>query len=369
MPKLMPKLSDEIKNEIIKQYRENIPVNDIICNLKIGRATYYKIIKEFKQEEKSVINTTLQSIENSTEKSTQTPNLNTSSDEAIESNQDEVEKVEQTVFDINEFKRELNEVEDNHYAEQPDDIKEEEIHISTAKELVSLPEVLKPNRRTLPLPLGGLEKKSKEFFPLPTEKSVLSNISFAKRKGANNTIDKSNILDTIKNVNSGGSIEELKEKRSVIIIIRQYCNTFPEQLKNIIGIKKSDFDKKLFNMNIDQLNLILENIRVEMNLNRNAELFNTGVSVGLKGLETISKYSGYDVEGLEKELMNDRDFLLDLQIIQAEIDMSKYINPKSSAFLKVVRRMYMLNQQNEVKKQLDNVLNDPNKLNEIKNLK
>ena len=106
-----------------------------------------------------------------------------------------------------------------------------------------------------------------------------------------------------------------------------------------------------------------------MNLNRNAELFNTGVSVGLKGLETISKYSGYDVEGLEKELMNDRDFLLDLQIIQAEIDMSKYINPKSSAFLKVVRRMYMLNQQNEVKKQLDNVLNDPNKLNEIKNLK
>ena len=105
-----------------------------------------------------------------------------------------------------------------------------------------------------------------------------------------------------------------------------------------------------------------------MNLSRNLELFNNGVSVGLKGIETISKYSGYDVDGLEKELMSDPNFIMDLKIIQAEIDISKWINPRSSAFLKVIRKMYMLNQQNEIKKQLDNVLNDPNKLNEIKNL-
>jgi hypothetical protein len=41
--------------------------------------------------------------------------------------------------------------------------------------------------------------------------------------------------------------------------------------------------------------------------------------------------------------MNDQDFLLDLQIISCELDLSKYLNPKSSAFLKVVRKMVVLN--------------------------
>ena len=34
--------------------------------------------------------------------------------------------------------------------------------------------------------------------------------------------------------------------------------------------------------------------------------------MGIKAIETISNYSGYDVSGLENELMNDPDFLLDL---------------------------------------------------------
>ena len=346
----MPKLSDETKNEIIKQYQENMSVNDIIKNLKIGRATYYKVIKEYK-DEKSVINTSKQSMDNSTEKSTQTKkNLNTSTDEASESNQEEetvIDKEEETVFDINEFKKELNNVHESHYAEKELN-NVHESHYAEKEEDIKT-EVLKPVKR-----------------PLPTEKSILSNISFARK--TNNIIDRSNILDTIKNVNTGGSIEELREKRSLIIIIRQYINTFPKELINIVGSKKTDFEKKLFNQSIEQLNIILENIRVELNLSRNAEMFHNGVSVGLKGIETISKYSGYDVDGLEKELMQDQDFILDLQIISCEVDISKYINPRSSAFLKVVRRMYMLNQQNEIKKQLDTVLNDKNKIDEIKNL-
>jgi len=41
--------------------------------------------------------------------------------------------------------------------------------------------------------------------------------------------------------------------------------------------------------------------------------------------------------------MNDEEFILDLQIIAAETDLSKYLNPRSSAFLKVVKKMYVLN--------------------------
>ena len=67
--------------------------------------------------------------------------------------------------------------------------------------------------------------------------------------------------------------------------------------------------------------------------------------------------------------MKDPDFILDLQIISCEIDMSQYINPKTSALLKVVKKMYQKNKENEIKKQIDNVLNDQIKLDKIKNLK
>ena len=345
----MVKLSEEIKNEIIKLYQENVSTKDIINNLKISSATYYRVIKEYKNLsvnfESSERNT-----ERNTEKNTEKSDLNTTTsyDEDEETNIDKEES--NNVFDIDNFKKELNgsqrdiDEDDNHYAENIDDIKKEE-------EII--PEILKPIRR-----------------PLPTEKSVLSNISFAKNKKntVSNIIDKSNIIDTIKNVNSGGTLDELKEKRSLIIIIRQYINTFEKELINIYG-RKNDFEKKLFTQSIDQLKIILENIRIQMNLNRNKDMFINGVSIGLKGLETISNYSGYDVTGLEYELMNDPNFLLDLQIIQAEVDISKYINPKVSALLKVVKKMYQKNKENEIKKQMDNVINDKEKLEKIKNLK
>ena len=59
---------------------------------------------------------------------------------------------------------------------------------------------------------------------------------------------------------------------------------------------------------------------------------------------------------------------MDLKIISCELDISKYINPKSSAFLKVLKKVYTKHQENEMKKKLDNVLNDPNKLEKIINL-
>jgi hypothetical protein len=37
--------------------------------------------------------------------------------------------------------------------------------------------------------------------------------------------------------------------------------------------------------------------------------------------------------------------------------------------MKVVKKMYTKNKENEMKKQYENVLNDPEKLNKIKNLK
>ena len=172
-------------------------------------------------------------------------------------------------------------------------------------------------------------------------------------------------MDTIKNCNTG-SIDELKEKRKVITIIRQYINTFGEKLQTVY-VNKSSFEKKLFIMNIDQLNVILEDIRINLNLDRNKNSFNNIVEFSLKGIEQVGSYSGYNMDGLTNELMNDPQFILDLQIISCEIDVSAYINPKMSALLKVVKTGYMQNKKHEIKQNVSNVINDQ-KLELIKNL-
>ena len=77
-----------------------------------------------------------------------------------------------------------------------------------------------------------------------------------------------------------------------------------------------------------------------MNLSRNKEIFKNGISIGLKGIETISNFCNFNVKGLTEELMQDNQFQSDLQIISCETDLTKYINPRSSAFLKVVKTMY-----------------------------
>jgi hypothetical protein len=48
--------------------------------------------------------------------------------------------------------------------------------------------------------------------------------------------------------------------------------------------------------------------------------------------------------------------------------MSKYVNYKSQAFIKLIRKMYMINQENNIKKQMNNILNDPEKIELIKNI-
>lgn len=157
-----------------------------------------------------------------------------------------------------------------------------------------------------------------EYKPTKSEKN---NYSFVRNIDANN-------------------VDELKEKRTYIIIIRQYVNTFPEQLKFLYATDKKKFEKSLFNLSLDKLKIILENIRVELNLYKNKTLFLDGCKFLLTSYENVACYSGFNIKGLSDDLMNDPDFLYDLQMISCEIDVSKYINPKTSAFFKVVHKSY-----------------------------
>ena len=84
--------------------------------------------------------------------------------------------------------------------------------------------------------------------------------------------------------------------------------------------------------------------------------------------EQISNYSSYDITGISDELMKDDDFLMDLKIISCELDISKYVNPKSSAFLKIIKKTYQKNKENEIKKQMTGLLDNKDKLDKIINL-
>lgn len=86
------------------------------------------------------------------------------------------------------------------------------------------------------------------------------------------------------------------------------------------------------------------------------------------GYEKVMCYSGINLEGLSEDILKNEDFIYDLKCISAEIDMSKYVNCKTSAFLKLVQNSYYTYEKNKIIKNLDEKLNNNDVLNKIKNI-
>ena len=54
--------------------------------------------------------------------------------------------------------------------------------------------------------------------------------------------------------------------------------------------------------------------------------------------------------------------------LQCETDLSEYINPKSSVFIHLIKTTYQKYKENEVKEKIDNIINNSDKLEKIKQL-
>jgi len=330
------KLTEELKKQIETCFNENKTCLETIKELKISRATYYRIIKEIKN--KSI----LEVIDTESSETSETKKDNKSSDDSDNENDTETIKNNSLeVFDKEDFKKQLNE------------------SLSESSDEIIEVERINPVKEEIKRPMNDSVSNISVSFAKPIKKYNNNNVS--------NIINKSNIMDTIKNCPTTGTIDELKQKRSTIIIIRQYINTFPEELKNIY-IVKNTFEKRLYTMSLDQLNVILEDVRISLSLSRNKNIFMHVAETSLRGFENISKYSGYDVSGLTDELLNDPDFIIDLQIISCEVDVSKFVNPKTSAIFKVIKKSYEMNQKNKVNGLINDVMNNKDKLEKIINL-
>ena len=221
----MVKLKNEIKKMIFTYRKQNHTIKEIIyllseeLNVKVSASTISRVLKEKLGDEKE--------------------------------NDEEDEKKE------NEEEEETTEEEE----ETKEEVEEEETKEETADE----EETEKNNNSIIDL----LNKWKNEELILKEEPPKLKIKPFNKKNNKKNNDEEydinennNNILDTLKNVNSG-NIDELKLKRSNIIIIRQYLNTFKNDLTGIYGKDIKGFQKKLFSFNNDQLLIILENIRVE----------------------------------------------------------------------------------------------------------
>ena len=347
------RINQELKNNIIIDLNDNLNYKVICDKYKISKNSVYKIKKELEQEYEK--ESSIEEKESNIEEQEQ------------ESNKED--SIDNEIFDIEEFKNELN----NNTVIEDEPIIEEEPIIINEPVIIENKPVINNND------LSFISKSSyRSNKSLKSNKSIrsLKNVSFKKKEKKNiiadsfiNSKKNENIIDIIKNTEcNNGDIDDLKKRRSTIIIIKQYLSTFEEDLKVIFSPNKIMFEKKLFTLNYDQLLTILENIRTTINIKQNKSNFMTLSSNIIKGIEMISNYSGYEVSGLEQQLLHDEDFKIDLQILSCELDISKFINVKSSCLMKIVKTMYSINNEHKMKNQINIVLNDEQKLQELINL-
>ena len=360
----MVKLSQELKIEIFEKSKY-LKHQDIMQEYKISKASFYRTMNEFKNNQSQKSYKSILSKKSDISQNINDIESDNNSDQEVIIKNLETQEINETLNETKETINKNNETKNNNNEEvnksfdKNNFIKQLNNSLSSSS---SLQEEIKDNFKE-ELPKYNNNNNT-------NNKSILSSISTTKKFNNNNNIyEKSNILDVIKNVNNENEdIETLKRKRNLIIVIKQYLNNFSKELINIYGGNKNQFDKKLYTLNISQLEIILENCRIELSVFRNKQNFSDCVEFGLRSVENISSYTGYDVSGVSDELMNDESFKFDLKVLASEIDISKYLNPKNAVALKIIKGFYMQYKKNKVKKQLNDLFKDKNKEQLIKDL-
>ena len=152
---------------------------------------------------------------------------------------------------------------------------------------------------------------------------------------------------------------DMKKHRQLMLIIRNYCENFPEKLKDLLlefGNRRK-FYRSLYTMNIDRLNSVLQMIRTEMSCRKSVEMFHKVGSVLVKGIESSSKKLGIDLEGLSLYCENS-NFQESLTALACEYSLD--INVKQQLMLDFSHALvntYHLNKQKKaIPKTLSEVL-------------
>ena len=299
------KIPEEVKINVLQDFNNNFSMKEIIQKYKISSSTYYRIINNNKSNNKSEITDNKSQITDNEKQEEQEEQ----EEQEYEQENNEIEYIEEDNITIksetetlNKFnKQEFIDKLNNSLQSSSTEQEEQKDEIQLIEEPIINKTVYNKKINKPSLDMSSISKNS--------------NMSFNNKKKFNN---QTNIFETIKNVNidNNDDIEYVKKKRSQIIIIKQYINIFSKELTNILGNQnKNQFEKKLFDLNCDNLELILENIRIELNVKRNHSNFKDIVEFSLKGIENVAISQNIDLSGFSEELINDPNFQYDLNVI------------------------------------------------------
>ncbi len=70
------------------------------------------------------------------------------------------------------------------------------------------------------------------------------------------------------------------------------------------------------------------------------------------------KYTGVNLEGITSILMNDQDFMYDVNMLSCEVDLTIYLNPKTNILLKIAQQSYILYNKHKMEDKLNELLSD-----------
>jgi len=153
--------------------------------------------------------------------------------------------------------------------------------------------------------------------------------------------------------------DDWKERKKLIIYIRQYICNFADQLTSIIGSSYSsqqEFQKNLPHYSLGDLQVTLENIRLELNIGRNNKTVMSSAETVLRTFESLAGIMKIDISGSSDELLRNPDFMHDLKMMACEINVSEFITPQRSVFMRGLTVYYKKYYENKLKNKIDDKL-------------
>jgi len=198
-----------------------------------------------------------------------------------------------------------------------------------------------------------------------TIRNMVHNFVSENAKETNNNIELNNFDDNMRYevppVSSQLTHDDYKERRKIIIYIRNYIENFKDRLRPIIGYRHLDqenFKMNLIKYDLPNLTLILENIRFELCIKNNSKKVLNTLETLLRSLETIAMMAKIDITGSADELLKNPQFVDDVMIMSCEIDISSIINPKTSVFMATLTQFYKNYYTNKLKNKLNTIKPD-----------
>ena len=119
-------------------------------------------------------------------------------------------------------------------------------------------------------------------------------------------------------------------------------------------------------MNVEQLKILLENIKFEINAPSGQVLFNHAFFVAINQFESLSCAYQYDIKGLTDMLKQDQTVHDSLKELSCQIDLSAYTTPELRLLSSVLLCTMSVYNNNKLSKKMNDFLNEevPNDIQE-----